>query len=347
MFSTLKYVNAPNFEIFRSHWTARYLDGFIVHSKAFDSLKGNFPIGFLIWDLGTRSNETVINTIALDKRGAVIGEKSFFVTSNSNLLNEWLPRSRKNETDAIPLINAVTPTKKTEKVRNTKWSKGAIGHFFCNGTDLQNSGTMTAIFSSVHSIGHAGGFFISPENVRKVAVIFSIRMLIPHTWQNHDDQFLQPSRPLSDEFQSDCLVWMLFAGKNLTAGADGLEWNGREWSLVNHFIPFTEAEVGSSERFASDFMVRHMAGMEFSPEARAVLDEGRHLWSQFHATQFARKIRDDLKLNRPDAGWYQVRKALEANQENVLTDFAPFKAAYAALGDKLRPQVYSLGFLPA
>ena len=50
MFSTLKYVNAPNFEPFRRVWLAKYLDGFVVLSRAFDGLDGDFPIGFLIWD---------------------------------------------------------------------------------------------------------------------------------------------------------------------------------------------------------------------------------------------------------------------------------------------------------
>ena len=50
MFSTLKYVNAPNFQDFRKKWSPKYLGGFIVHSKSFDGLKGNFPIAFLIWD---------------------------------------------------------------------------------------------------------------------------------------------------------------------------------------------------------------------------------------------------------------------------------------------------------
>ena len=127
-----------------------------------------------------------------------------------------------------------------------------------------------------------------------------------------------------------------------------MEWNDRSWSLVNHFIPFTEVEVGAGgQRFESDFMARHIAGMAFSPEAKAVLDEGRKLWAQYHRTDFARKIRDELKLGRPDVGWYQIRKALDANSENAPVDFAPFKTAYAALGDKLRPMVYELGFLPA
>jgi hypothetical protein len=139
---------------------------------------------------------------------------------------------------------------------------------------------------------------------------------------------------------------MLFNGSNLTAGADGLHWNDRDWSLVNHFIPFTEAEVGVLGRFESDFMVRYMKGMAFSPEAQAVLDEGRKLWARFHAIQFPRKIRDELKLNRPDVGWYQIRKALEAYGDIELTDFDPFKKAYGALSDKLRPMVFELGFLP-
>ncbi len=346
LFSTLKYVNAPNFEQFRNQWKAKYLDGFIVHSKAFDSLKGNFPVGFLIWDLGQHEPAQVIQTIALDKAGDLIGEKSFFDFPNERLMSEWLPRTRKNRVDAVPLTNAITPLKKTTGIRNRHWSDGAVAHFFCNGTDLQNSGTMTAIFSSVHSIGHAGGYFVTPDNLWQVAIMFTVRMIIPHTWQNHNDQFLQPSQPQPDEFKSDCLVWMLFAGKNLTAGADGLRWDDRDWSLTNHFIPFTEAEVGAQGRFGSDFMVRHMAGMGFSAEAQAVLEEGRRLWARFHAIQFPRKIRDEYKLGRPDAGWYQVRRSLEAYSDTEFTDFEPFKAAYKALGDKLRPMVYDLGFLP-
>ena len=47
MFSTLKYVNAPNFEKFRLTWNAKYLGGFVVHNQAFEGLSGKFPIGFL------------------------------------------------------------------------------------------------------------------------------------------------------------------------------------------------------------------------------------------------------------------------------------------------------------
>jgi hypothetical protein len=341
MFSTLKYVNAPNFEQFRKAWKAKYLGGFVVHSKAFDGLNGNFPIGFLQWDLGKREPLKVITPKALDRFGYEVGTKSFSVAPNNRFLSEWLPRL-KTTVQTIPLKNAISP--QTGHAKVTSWHEGAIGHMLSNSNDLQNAGTLTALFSSVYSAGN--GYYITPENLWQAAIVFSVRMLIPHTWLNHNDQFLQPNKPIPDAFKNDCLVWMLFAGKNLSAGADGLEWNDRTWSITNHFIPFTEKEVGAKTRFASDFMATYIAKRTFSAEAQAVLDEGRRLWSQYHATRFPAKIREELKLGRSDAGWYQIRKALEANAGNEMVDFAPFKSAYAALGNKLRPMVFELGFLP-
>lgn len=343
MFSTLKYVNAPNFEPFRRIWQAKYLDGFVVHSRAFDGLKGNFPIGFLIWDQSYNLPLSDIATNALNRVSALVDEKVYAVRPASSFLNVWMAKTPAKGGPALPLSNALTVARNP---RPKKHYNGALGYLYASNNDLQHAGQETLITSSIFTGGNGGGIWLTPGNLWQAAVVFSVRLLIPHTWQNHNDQFLQPSEPLSEEFKSDCLVGMLFAGKNLTAGADGLRWNERDWSLVNHFIPFTEAEVGAKGRFESDFMVRHMAGMAFSPEAQAVLDEGRKLWTRFHATDFPRRIRDEYKLGRPDAGWYQIRRALEAYGDSELTDFDPFKAAYTALGAKLRPLVYELGFLP-
>ena len=345
MFSTLKYINAPNFALFRERWTARYLDGFVVHSKAFDALKGSFPIGFLIWDLAISDPATSVGVIALDRSGALIGSHNFYREVPRPPLAEWILRPRSNKTPALPLKNAITPTTSTIDVRGRWWADGALGSMIAKGNDFQNSGQQTALLSSGYC--SAGAFFVTEENLSKAAVLFSVRMLIDHHWLIHNDQFLQPLQPLPDEFRTDCLVWMLFAGKNLSAGADGLHWNDRDWSLTNHFIPFTEAEIGATARFESDFMVRYIAGMMFSPEAQAVLDEGRKLFQRFHAISFPNKIRQEYKLGRADAGWYQVRRALEAYNDSEFIDFAPFKAAYADLSVKLRPQVFELGFLPS
>ena len=347
MFSTLKYVNAPNFEQFRAQWHAQYLGGFVVHSKSFDGLKGDFPIGFLVWktdQLATRKlpmSEVV--TEVLNKNAVPMGEKTFYNLPKSSYLNVWMPRLKTDATH-IPLKNAVHPQIGHAKV--TSWRSDAIGYLLSNSNDLQHAGTLTALFSSVCSQGN--GFHITPENFEKAAVVFCVRLLVKHSWTNHNDQFLQPSEALPEEFKFDCLVWMLFHGKNLTASANDLEWNGKKWAIVNHFIPYTEGEVNAPDRFESDFMVQYLADKTLSTEATAVLDAGRTLWQAYFAHTDVRTVRDQYQLNRPDVGWYQVRNALaERNKsgDTAPVNFAPFEAAYQALTAKLRPQVFSLGFL--
>jgi hypothetical protein len=67
---------------------------------------------------------------------------------------------------------------------------------------------------------------------------------------------------------------MLYHGNNLTAGANGLKYNGIHYSLVNYFIPHTEDEVGSTGRFESNFMNQYLASRKISSKAQAVLDAG-------------------------------------------------------------------------
>ena len=415
-FSTLKYINAQTFETFRKEWPAKYLGGFVVHSKAFDGIKGDFPIGFLVWQTNNEHTDLltpngvrdgrgarparprasgalaptenvsrvsgeqirVLNTFpasisceVLDRFGNAIGEKAFHNIPNDQLLTNWIKRPKPNGELCVPLTNAIEPPKAARRdQRGTKWSDGAIG-FLCTGTnDLQNT-NYVYVLSSGASRGH--GTFVTEDNLDRACVLFAVQHLITHTWQNHNDQFLIPAKELSDEFKLDCLVYMLFHGKNLTASADNLVWNGRKWSIVNHFIPFTEEEVDAPGRFESDFMVRYLpehtdlltpnggptenvscvSGEQIrvlSSSAQAVLAAGREIWREYFRRfpSFDYSIREKLRLNRPDVGWYQIRQALKLYGESAEgrpTDFSAFEAAYRALSDKLRPQVYEYGFL--
>lgn len=349
MFSTLKYVNAPNFEQFRKSWNAKYLDGFVVHSKAFDGLNGNFPIGFLIWetDHNSKTKQKIIEIEAevLDKNTNPIGDKKFFNLPNKSFLNAWMKKSKTNNEIALPLSNAFTVSKNPRIKKSCDNSKGFL---FAGNNDFQNASTGTLITSSIYTGRNGGGVYLNDKNLWQAAIVFSVRRLIKPTWLNDRDQFLQPTEPLTDEFKSDCLIWMLFNGSNLTASANNLEYNGKKWSIVNHFIPFTEAEVNAPDRFESDFMVQYMADKAFSPEAVAVLDAGRELWRAYFAHTDVRTVRDELKLHRPDVGWYQVRKALQARNasgDTAPVSFTAFERAYQVLSDKLRPQVFELGFL--
>ncbi len=350
MFSTLKYVNAPNFEKFRNQWNSNYLGGFVVHSKAFEGLKGDFPIGFLIWQIKQNTKEktpiTEITVDVLDKKAQPIGEKKFYNLPNQTFLNVWLKRPKANKNEVIPLSNAIVVRKTKPRVKT--WSDNAIAYMCCAGNDLQNTSKLTFICSS--AIGRGDGFYITPENLWQAAIIFSVRRLIKPTWLNDRDQFLQPTSPLSSEFKNDCLIWMLFNGSNLTASANNLEWSGKKWQIVNHFIPYNEAEVEASERFESAFMAQYLADKKLSIEAELVLKAGQKLWQAYFLAIDTHNVREQFKLNRVDVGWYQVRKALAARNSSgdfALVDFADFENGYKILTNKLQPKVFELGFLKA
>lgn len=349
MFSKLKYVNASNYEKFREGWKAEYLSGFLVPSKVFDGLKGDFPISFLIWKTNQNSKKrTDITEIAVDvfdKKVKPIGEKNFYNLPNNTFLNVWMKKSKTNEELALPLSNAI---KVSSNPRLKKSCDDMIGYLYASNNDLQHTGRETLITSSIFTGGNGGGVYLNEENLWQAAIVFAVRRLIKPTWLNDRDQFLQPTGELTEEFKTDCLVWMLFNGSNLTASTNDLEWNDKKWSIVNHFIPFTEEEVGATDRFESDFMVNYLADKILSKEANAILEEGKKLWQAYFAQTDVRSVREDLKLNRADVGWYQIRNALKKRNESG--DFPPvsfksFEESYKALTEKLQPMVYELGFL--
>jgi hypothetical protein len=276
MFSKMKYVNAPNFEKFRIEWNSKYLGGFVVHSKAFDGLKGDFPIGFLVWQTNQKKKIAIteISVDVIDKKAKPIGAKIFYNLPNNIFLNVWIDKPNTNNEFALPLSNATTIS---NNPRLKKSCDGMVGFFYASNNDLQHAGQETLISSSIFTGGNGGGLYITSENLWQVAVVYSVRRLIKQTWLNDRDQFLIPTKPLNDEFKIDCLIWMLFNGSNLTASADDLDWNNKKWSIVNHFIPFTEEEVNATDRFESDFMVQYLKDKKLSKEAKVVLAEGKKL----------------------------------------------------------------------
>jgi hypothetical protein len=346
VFSTMKYVNAPNFEKFRQVWQAKYLGGFVVHNQAFDGMSGKFPIGFLIWKK-TKNPKDIISEVLVDvfdKTAKLIGEKTFYNVPSKSFLNVFAARPKANKELVLPLKNSISPSTANPRVKT--WADNAIGYMHCDVNDLQHAEQGTTIYSSV--FGGGNGFYLTPENLWQSAVVFSVRCLIKPTWLNDRDQFLQPSVELSEEFKSDCLVMMLFNRKNRAASADGLEWNGKTWSIVNHFIPFNQTDVGAADPFESDFMANYLKGKKQSPEAKAVLNAGKVLWAAYFAKKDKLKasVKEDYKLNRLGVGWYQIRNALKSlNDTPNATSFDNFDKAYKALTEKLQPQVYEFGFL--
>ncbi|EJP4246618.1 hypothetical protein NVM12_000584 [Campylobacter upsaliensis] len=331
-FSTLKYVNSSNFIKFRETFQAKFLKGFIAPAYTFDNVKGNFPIGFLIWNL---AQPQAIKNITLDifnDSGAGLGKKKFYTMQNTTAnIGKWIAGYRiKNPPLHLAMLNS-----------------GRV--------DFQNQ-KLVYIKHYVGDESHA--LTLTLTNLIPCAVFFAVRHCIPHTWINHNDQFLNPNKKWEKdtEFQNDCLIFMLFHRKNRITRKEG----------INHFIPFSEKELNAAEALESHFMLEFIQGkikisnkkkkgqqefnfqsdelektfiptkpLEFSHEAKEVFKAGKELFKHYHE-----QAKDETNYN-PNAALYDIKAHFQGFNDKGKIN-SPQKAKDEAYKDKLGELNYAL-----
>ncbi len=205
-FSTLKYINSSNFIKFRETFKARFLGGFVCPAYTFDNVKGQFPIGFLVWNLN-KNDKAIQKIITLDvynEKNEYMGEKRFYLLKNTKTkrFNEYLQKFDDKQCQKLAILMADAP-------------------------DFQNNNHVAIMTSKTK--GHWIFKNITPNNLIPFSVYFSVRHAIKATWLNDRDQFLYPNNKWEkdSEFQNDCLAFTLFHGQNrITSRVDSTNGGG-------------------------------------------------------------------------------------------------------------------------
>ena len=345
-FSKLKILQAPNFREFRKAFQAQLGRNFLVPASSFDNVNGKFPIGFFIWHFDTPSIfESTISDV-YDHIDALPYSKTIFSIDNQKTINDWIISTRKRVDEKL------------------------VGYMSAKGADFQNT-NYNFIINSKTQLPHPRGTAITDKNFREIAIYITVRHCIEATWLNDRDQFLYPNDGWQTdyEFQTDCLIYALFSNAN----------NIRSDKGINHWIPFTEAEVGAQDNFASHFMSEYLNGTHnvnvpstqtdlfasqsgqeqasiyrpldhFSTEAETVLTAGRNLWHYYHQQPGA----------NPNASYYDIRlhfqgtKVTKSGKEQMNSEsddhtyttlLNALRQAMKQLAAHIEPKVYQYGFL--
>ena len=338
-FSTVKFINSQNFSKFRSYFKAEFKKGFICNANTFDNVQGNFPIGFFIWDL---KNKISINKIATDLIENLNGDefistskKNFYAFDANDFISSWLRKFYDKKSQAI-------------------------GYLILPGVDMQQqNGVYITSQPTDSDIKQHKTTTVTQNNLVVIAIYLAVRQCIIPNWKNNKDQYLKPNEnwQRDKEFQNDCLIYSLFHGQNKITSTEG----------TNHWIPFTESEVNSREKFESNFMSKFINGklkieenadlyygkktattekFVFSLEANAVFDAGRELWRYYHAQPHC----------NVNASLYDIREHFQGRNEhgkmNAKSDDEIYMKLISQLREKLRqlekkiePKVYEYGFL--
>jgi len=236
-----------------------------------------------------------------NENGNFINRKTIFSYEKNQYINKWITTYKNKSENTIGFLAGV------------------------NGNDFQRN-IIVYILNQREQMANPRGIWITKENIFQASIYFAVRKCIKATWLNDRDQFLYPNDNWKTdiEFQNDCFTYTLF--NNNISSKHG----------TNYWIPFTEYEVNSREKFESDFMTKFIKGklkptgngnlleqekvrtteLEFSTEAKAVFDAGRELWKYYHnnfADNFVfnfAKVSNFGKVENPKVEKYNVNASL-------------------------------------
>ena len=331
-FSKIKALQGSAFGDFRNFFKAELLKSFVVPAWTFDNVKGNFPIGFKIWNTENKIPFSATQSDVYNENGEFVGTKTFSVTEKSEFINKWISQY-KVKTDFIGFLAGT------------------------NGNDFQQNG-IVYILNKKEQMANPRGIWISEKNLIPVSIYYAVRRSVDQTWLNDRDQFLFPKDDwMSDtEFQNDCLVYTIFNTHIQTQFG------------VNNWIPFSEQDVNSREKFETNFMSKYINGklktdnsgdlfgtqtqrttpLVFSAEATEAMNAGRELWKYYQG-------QPNCNVN---ASLYDIREHFQgrndtgkmnnkSDDDTYMLLIGELREKLRLLADKIEPKVYEYEFLKA
>lgn len=343
-FSTLKTLQGAAFSDFRNFFKSSLRSLFVVPASTFDNVRGQFPIGFFIWDTSSVDSYSSVSADVYDASGQKMGDKLFAAPSPGLYINKWI------------------------RSFNVKEGQGTIG--FLDGTnsnDFQHN-NIVYITLSKHDLPNPRGIWIDSTNLIAACVYFAIRKCIPATWLNDRDQFLSPKDSWAGDivFQVDCLLWSIF--NNAVHQENG----------ICHWIPYYEQEVGSPASFSSRFMADFLNGKirrepgtpggdlfeqlaaeeavrtrpldALSAEAKAVLDAGRDIWRYYLSKPGVNVNASFLDIRAYFQGFKETEKGKRimnttSEDERYSALLMRLRKSLKALGGRIEPKIYEHGYL--
>lgn len=331
-FSTLKLIQAQNYLKYRQHFSGEFMKGFVVPANTFDNVKGHFPIGFFIWKLKKDKQICTIDSDVYDLEGYK-GVKTIYTYEKGRFAIDWLRGHFDKEGNGV-------------------------GYLRVNGPDVQNNiGVFLTNMPSDNDVRMHFIQKITQTNIFQMVIYFSVRHSIDAGWLNDSDQFTYPNKmdEIDTGFRNDCLVYAIFSGQNKITG------NG----AVNHWIPFSEKEVNSREKFESNFLYNIIRGkitslakkdlfsgtpttapLEFSEIAQTVLDTGMRLWSYYHKQPNCNVNASLYDIRAYFKGRDEVGRMKNNSNDEKYTELDnALKERIKILGERIKPQAYKHEFL--
>lgn len=362
LFSPTLFLTGSSFESFRNVFFKEFAFNGGVQFKAshFADVADSWGISFSIWNNGETTDKNNFNYALIgniDGEIKEVGNKVVYNIDGQKTASLWAKEDvKKNKTEDAPQMTSGINYKPNKDGCRGNLVKNALGFYYNNSNNVDKNAQNVGMFTSCFSSGT--GCSILPINFDKCTALFSARKLIEKNWVNSKDEYLAPNEEHEkyQEFVNDSIVYSLFHSASNQSSLHQVEYKDKLWDIKNEFFfmskndimqlandygfdfTFNDANV-SSERY----VYTKLQGIELSQEAKAVLNMAIDLVNaSFKYREMFYEEHPEYQIMNWDCGWYQIKGMLKEYMPNALKEF---NELFKALGDKMRPMVYELGFL--
>lgn len=356
LFSPTLFLTGSSWSKFRNVYLNDFTFDSGIQFKAshFADCSDSWGISFSIWHNGETFEKNNFNYTLIDNENGEIveyGEKVVYNIDNKISASEWIKCTEKATLDIPHVSSGIKVNGSTGKS-----VKNMIGYIYNKSNNVDKNTQECALFSTIFSDGH--GQNITTDNFDRCTALFSARKLIEKNWVNSKDEYLAPNteHPAYNEFVNDSLIYSLFHSSSNQSSLRNVDYKGKKWDIKNEFFWLSNKEIenlsntnGFTQTYndartsKERYVYNKLQTITLSPEAQDVLNKASDIVrNTFKYRELFNQEHPEYQIMNFDCGWYQI-KALA--KEYAKSDYEEFVKLYKKLADKMRPMVYTLGFL--
>jgi predicted RNA methylase len=221
-YTTMKAFVSKEYVNLRKFWRPVFKGGLICCANKWHQGKGMFPSAFSVFDCREKGKwrEMEYNVLEFKKgygKGIFKGKKSFTQEDPKRSFRQYFFPNEKLPNDELTVVQSNgLKTFGGKHPMNRYRPKGtlATGRYI-SGYMRQRDHSRCIVSGTV--VTHP--VFINKGNYRKALSGFGLYWSVTHTWINHEDTFLAPSRSLTPQEESDAILYALMCPRNRTTTA--------------------------------------------------------------------------------------------------------------------------------
>ena len=202
--------------------------------------------------------------------------------------------------------------------------------------------------TNVYPMSGGGHLQLTKDNIFESSIVLALRTLIQTNWIIDKDMYnMNVEIPIS--FRNDAFIYSIFGNYccSIKLGNDQLKneffWMSKQ-EIEDLANTYKNDDCYADVHTASErFVYQKLQEIELSSEAQAVLDKANEIVKKtFPYRNLYNDSHPEVQINNWDCGFYQIKMLCKEYMPDLLKEF---KEIYKALADKMRPMVYTLGFL--